>query len=523
MVMKTKGQLLLLLSLMTFSALNAAKPKIKTINYRSNVIYQGYSMSKKPNGEGKLYVIPFGSENLDNIDIIEGVFDDNKVEGSVTFNNGVLFKGTLQFEIISNDILYYLIEGSLQGNVKKRNEDYAGSTMIQRSYDLQAPITIRRSINNRKFDLNVDPQIIVITKTVDATELSEANSRAGLLLPFTLMQKFANNSEEIYITYDSKLDISNNTFIDFVDEGSLLEYGGINKIDIDFKNGYSGTYTYNNQINNETEELTIKSDNNNDYLFLRGESYNNRCYIKEAKVIRSIDNNVINYDWSEQKRRDRDIIIKKLQPEIRTRFNKCLSARVSVSNRRWDIEETQDLSIDFEDESSYYGTLYLSGQYEGTRLSSVDVLYLVQLKTIDPDDYHDGVLTTPQGYQTVYENGYSLEQLEEIQAKIDAAEEEKRVQSRQEEEQKKKEELEFLQPFYKKYGKENVDALYYQQKIQIGMPEGLLLDLLKNMKLWEEDTNYRVYRIYNDWGNNWMKTIWIDNKTKKIVEIINHD
>lgn len=136
--MKTKGQLLLLLLLVSFSSLYAAKPKINTINYNTNVIYQGLTDKKTPSGEGMLrvFVTRFKSSEIKKQDIIEGVFDDNKVEGSLTFDNGIIFNGSLQIEINNDVIIYHLLKGTLQGNISVYVDEFSEPERLPRIFQI---------------------------------------------------------------------------------------------------------------------------------------------------------------------------------------------------------------------------------------------------------------------------------------------------------------------------------------------------------------------------------------------------
>jgi hypothetical protein len=114
--------------------------------------------------------------------------------------------------------------------------------------------------------------------------------------------------------------------------------------------------------------------------------------------------------------------------------------------------------------------------------------------------YDKGSLWDPETKKYVVLRGQKKKELEEQQA-----------QKTQEEKK--------LQPLYKKYGKQYVDAIFKQGKILVGTPEELIINNTRS-ELISETPSIRTYKLKGMF-RDWASTIVVNKKTKKVISVKN--
>lgn len=495
---------LCLVALFISTVFLSGNPKFKKIKIKHkgscDISYVGMVEKSLPAGIGTLYVsVDYTSYEIYHYsyhDEIEGEFDGFHVtNGTVRFNSGSVYCGDLDIVIDASNIEYHLLKGEVftrLGDSKKME--------IMNCVVLKKPNNLR--------NLKLFPEVITTEKYAVPTAFQDVED---FKIDSALIRSFIGEDFKITADYLQEWEVNNNT----LKESSPLEFN------LTSSNNLSGKVVYGDP-KNWRKKLFCLSLSNGDTLYVCDEyveRYGGNEHWHNVDVIRSTD--FARIEYHREKNTDNEEWFQKTFNHSHDSFMDW--TRSSVHSRKEMVSRQNKFSfyghcytLYYNDGSRYKGSLYSSVSEEEpwAFISSVT-------REITDDDFYYGEYINNAGDSTVYIKGYPKDVLVNRKA-VEDAEYQERI--RRENEEIERERAAMLAGVRatrskqaQKYGKKYVDAIYDENRILVGTPEGLLKERY-SVFVNSETAKYIIYDIYYA-STERFYTVWVDRTTHRVTAV----
>lgn len=501
---------LCLVALFITTVFLSGKPKFKSIIIKhKGICYVGYSgMVEKslPAGKGRLIIsidyLLGGLSPRRYQDEIVGEFDGFHVtNGRVYFNSGSVFYGDLDIVIDVPNIEYHLLNGELESSLYGL---YGKKAEVNHCVVLKKPNNSDNGNYSKLF-----PEVITFNYNSVPAAFQDVED---FKIDSALIRSFIGEDFKITADYSREWAVNDNTLKVL----SPLEFN------LTANNNISGKVIYGDP-NNISKKMFRLSLSNGDSLYVCKEGWD-----RSVDIVRSTDSARIEYHQARNTSGEkwfqdtfegsRDYFMDwvsridgRKEGSIDSGDNIYVSGRSSYQGYYGHC-----FTINYDNGSRYQGSLYsdVSAEEPWTFISLIK-------REITEDDFYFGVYTDNTGDSTIYIKGYPKDVLVNRKA-VEDAERQERI--RRENEEIERERAAMLAGVRatrskqaQKYGKKYVDAIYDENRILVGTPEGLLKERY-SVFVNSETAKYIVYDIYYA-STERFYTVWVDRSTHRVTAV----
>ena len=371
--MRTRLFFIVVALLSVFASVLAApapKPKEKEVFLSPCVRYNGYVVKKSPCGEGKLAM--YYNNDVSKMDLIQGEFSGETVTNATLWfsHNGPKFKGELEYEVKEDCIIYTLVRGVLSGEKTQAFE-----------INIDNPVSITRKYSD--FKLSYTKFSSMVTRETSGGNSSERyvlalarrlekSRKVTQTFPLVVLMYGINSLNVVYQSDRcNRFDLDNGAYV--LRSGNTYELK-------DSKNSFVAEYS-----GDVLKQLTFK-----------------KHFVDGTLVYDSaVNSSEIGHSFSSY--------LKHFEPYLSVENKNTLQKLVFMPDASGKTAEYFELR--YVDGSRYHGSILTDSSLRNViGVVNSPVFYASSLESIfSKENYFDGVLTYPDGRQTVYVKGQTLE------------------------------------------------------------------------------------------------------------------